>query len=261
MWLLLAACDRAPPATDGGLTLTTPEGDDDDTVPTDGTVDDTGCTTADCDACEAGGLWPPPTSSGDALVAELHALTDTHFCSDYGPATEWMFVVLDNVADTVECVYTGRTTQVIGAKPDATDMNTEHTWPQSLGADKFPAECDLHHLYPTDSDTNALRGNWPFGEVVEDDASVDGGSRFGTDADGDTVFEPRDVHKGNVARSMLYFAMRYGYPLSSGELALYQAWHASDPVDDTEVARSLAIFDRQGGANPYVVCSGLVERL
>jgi endonuclease I len=139
-------------------------------------------------------------------------------------------------------------------------MNTEHTWPQSQGADQFPAKCDLHHLYPTDTDANSLRGNHPFDEVV-DESWTGGGSRFGTNARGETAFEPRDEHKGNVARSMLYFAMRYGHDLSAEDLALYQGWSAADPADDVEIERSLRIGERQGAANPYVVCPGLVERL
>jgi endonuclease I len=111
-----------------------------------------------------------------------------------------------------------------------------------------------------DAGTNSRRGNNPYGEV-EDATWTGGGSSFGTKAGGGTVFEPRDEHKGNAARSMLYFAMRYGYTLSADELALYKAWSALDPVDDREIARSLAIGELQGAANPYVVCPGLVERL
>ena len=44
-------------------------------------------------------------------------------------------------------------------------MNTEHTWPQSKGA-TGAAKSDLHHLFPTDSKANSIRGNHPFGIVT-----------------------------------------------------------------------------------------------
>jgi deoxyribonuclease-1 len=163
-------------------------------------------------------------------------------------------------------VYTGKTRSGVGAGfNDWEDMNTEHTWPRSMGAEVEPEECDLHHLFITDALTNSQRGNLPFGIVVNVTTSilhVSGGySKLGTDSSGTTVFEPRDEHKGNVARAMTYFATQYGYTLSASELALYKAWHASDPPDDAEVTRSLAIGVEQGAANPYVVCASLLPQL
>jgi deoxyribonuclease-1 len=273
MWLLLVlACPRTPPEVDGSFTATfgddddnVPPGDDDDDVVTDSTPG-SGCDPAtagvDCTACEAAGLWVPTQGlTGDALVAELHQLTADHWCNDYSAATTWMFVTLDNEAGWVECVYTGDTpVKVTTDKPDGNVMNTEHTWPQSEGADVFPAECDLHHLYPTVSAANSARGSHPFGVVASVSASF-GESLLGTDASGQTVFEPRDVHKGNVARSMLYFSMRYGYPLEPDQLALFQQWGALDPVDEAELARTQAIGVRQGDVNPYVTCPWLVDAL
>lgn len=305
-FLLFAACDRTPPATDGGWSPSDAsgdddDGDDDDDSPCDTSEDadgdganacddcddadpltfpgaiercdgaDNDCDDApdpdelafDCAACDAAGFWQATRGlQGAALVEALHALTETQSCRDYSEETDFMFIVLDNHGGEVECVYTGRTTPIVGGdKPDATDMNTEHSWPQSLGAEQEPAKCDIHHLYPTDADTNNTRANHPFGEVVSDAAPIDGGSRFGDDASGNTVFEPRDAHKGNVSRSMVYFAMRYGYTLSDQELSLYRSWSALDPVDSAEVERTLGIADRQGVENPYVVCPWLVDAL
>ncbi len=221
--------------------------------------------TADCAVCDESGYWATTRElAADALVAELHALSADQTCASYAAETAYMFTVLDREGDgMVECVYTGLRVLVLGEKPDSTIMNTEHTWPQSLGAEYPPEECDLHHLYPTDSDANNRRGSDPFGEV----ASVDewyyapGDSATGDTSGGKRVWEPRDSHKGNTARSMLYFAMRYDHEISASDLALYQAWSAADPADAVEIARSVRIRDRQGEANPYVVCAGLVERL
>lgn len=217
----------------------------------------------DCTACDTAGFWSATLGlESDALVEVLYTLTAAQSCTDYSAETTFMFVDLDIDLGEVECVYTGRRVAIIGGeKPDPNDMNTEHSWPQSLGAEEEPAKCDLHHLYPTDSYTNNLRANYPFGVVVTIDTSFDGGSLLGLDGSGDTVFEPRDVHKGNVSRSMLYFAMRYGYPLSDDELSLYKTWSALDPRDERELDRTLRIADRQGVANPYVACPWLVDQL
>ena len=90
----------------------------------------------------------------------------------------------------------------------------------------------------------------------------EGGSQRGTDSSGlRTVFEPRDVHKGNVARSMVYFAMQYGYSIDQSTLDLYKAWNTADPVDQAELDRAYGIEGRQGVLNPYVVCPWLVDEL
>ena len=237
-----------------------PGDDDDDTEDTDVPTCGDGL---DCAACDAAGFLAPTTGLlGDALVEVLNDLTRNHDCNSYSADSDFLFVGLDGADGDVECVYTGRITDVNGDKPSNSDMNTEHSWPQSLGASQNPARCDLHHLYPSDSWTNSVRGNLPFGLVVTvTNDEVQGGSRVGDDATGRRVFEPRDVHKGNVSRSMAYFAMRYGHELSSSEIALYRAWSASDPPDATEIARTGIIADRQGAPNPFVLCPWLVDQL
>lgn len=182
-------------------------------------------------------------------------------CFDYSAATSHMFLTLDKRDNAVTCVYTGRSTPVYDTKPDPTDMNTEHTWPQSEGADVEPAKCDLHHLFPTDAEANATRGSLPFGEATSGVSWEEGGSSIGQSVDGVTVFEPRDDHKGNVARAMLYFSARYSYPLEPSEITLYRSWDGMDPVDQVELDRSLGIADFQALPNPLVVCPELVSQL
>jgi deoxyribonuclease-1 len=249
-------CDDTDPARTPGAVERCDEIDNDcDGTPADGEG-------PACVACDESGYWADTRGvTGDALVAALHELSSDQTCRDYQTERLFLFTVLDKESDgTVECVYTGRRVAVGSTEPDATDMNTEHTWPQSLGADFPPMECDLHHLYPSDADTNARRGNLPFGEVVSVDDTF-GDSLLGDDARGTLVFEPRDEHKGNVARSMLYFAMRYGYDTDPGQLAVYRSWHELDPPDAREVERTRTIADRQGEANPFVVCPELVDAL
>jgi len=237
--------------------------DDCDGYPLPDEVDADGDGTYDCATCDEAGYWLATRElSGSALETAVADTVAGQTCSDYGDAREFLFAELDNDNGTIECRYTGRTRGGVGSGyDDWEDMNTEHTWPRSQGSAALPAECDLHHLFITDATTNSQRGSYPFGEVVSDTLTIDGDSRLGTDSSGTTVFEPRDSHKGNVARAMTYFAHRYGYQLSSAELSLYQAWHTLDPVDDAELARSFAIAEEQELANPFVTCPELLDAL
>lgn len=207
-----------------------------------------------CAACEEAGYF------ADLVVAEdpggvVAALLEPVRCR-YTTATEQMFLDIDKAEGEVECVYTGRRVQVDDEKPDGNVMNTEHTWPQSEGASSEPARCDLHHLFPTVSAANQARGNLPFGEITGGSTWSDGGSRASS-----TRFEPRDAHKGNVGRAMLYFALRYGYELDAGQRTLYLEWSAQDPPTEADLQRDRTIARLQGSSNPFVSCPMVASEL
>lgn len=213
------------------------------------------------DACVESGMSAQLVGlAGDALVDRVNALTASLDCNDYTEARLFMMDELEPVEDgLIESVYIGLLVEPDGTTTPGT-LNTEHSWPQSMGADVSPARCDLHHLYPADGAVNSRRSNLPFGEVVE--ASwQEAGSARGVDSLGETVFEPRDVHKGNVARSLLYFAARYDYAIDPSYQRLLQEWSAFDPPDMAEIRRTLAIGDEQGAVNPYVLCPESVDLL
>jgi len=152
-----------------------------------------------------------------------------------------------------------------GVVPDGTVVNTEHTWPQSRFTGKYAKEMqksDLHHLFPTDSRMNSLRGNTIFGEVVKDQGKTCAGSRYGqgqgTNRD---VFEPPHEHKGRVARAIFYFSIRYDLPISSEEEVILKRWHKESPVDATELARNSEIQKIQGNRNPFIDYPELAEQI
>jgi endonuclease I len=248
-------CDDGDPARFPGAVERCDGADQDcDGAPHPGEVDADADGALDCQACDDAGYWQwiRDESDGAALWSSLNAISGPISCL-YSVATDQMFLEVDKHDGVVTCVYTGVDVPVGDVKPDDSVMNTEHSWPQSKGAETEPAKCDLHHLYPTVTEANTERGNYPFGEVTGAASWSGGGSTLGESGSG-IVFEPHAAHKGNVARSMLYFAMRYGFPLSAAEVSLYQSWSAADPVDEAELARSSVIFDLQGNANPFVVC-------
>ncbi|GAB4280424.1 MAG: hypothetical protein Kow0029_25000 [Candidatus Rifleibacteriota bacterium] len=137
----------------------------------------------------------------DALKNQLLKLIKNHVSVGYQRAQDLVFTELDNYDGYVECVYTGRKLQT-NCEPPATNMNIEHSWPQSHGATGI-AKCDLHHLFPSDSKANGIRGNHPFGYVSNPEWEQ-GGSK----SDGN-VFEVRPEQRGNTARALFYFSVRY----------------------------------------------------
>lgn len=217
----------------------------------------------DCAPCEAAGLYPEVQGLTDpaAVIARLEGLTADVRC-EYWRSQDLMYLSVDLLpGNVVECVYTGTQVEIRGGEPAGGALNVEHTWPQSEGADVEPARCDVHHLFPATVEANERRGNNPFGELSGGSSWSEGGSSLGRDSAGRTVFEPRDSHKGDVARALLYVSLRYGRSISAEERGLFLRWHEADPPTAANHARNAGIAEYEGVANPYVACPGLVGRV
>ncbi|MBP7562427.1 MAG: endonuclease [Candidatus Cloacimonetes bacterium] len=208
-------------------------------------------------------LYAPTFNKWDSeLKSTLLSLVNNHHSIGYTEAREEMFSSIDNVNGYVECVYTGQLVQTSGI-PDNNVMNCEHTWPQSMGAEGV-AKSDLNHLFPTNSTANSVRGNLPFGVVVSGQNWSVGGSKRGYNAQGTQVFEPRDVHKGDVSRAMFYFSVRYNNPSSpffNDQEAVLRQWHYQDLVSLKETNRNNAIEEIQNKRNPFIDHPEFVDRL
>lgn len=140
--------------------------------------------------------------------------------------------------------------------PDHKILNTEHIWPQSHFSSAFPEVIqltDLHILYPSHSNTNSQRGNHFFGKVYKKTSKVCGTAKIGFNHNKTEVhFEPPHDYKGNVARAMFYFSVRYRLPLSKGKQNLFKRWSKMDPVDDFEKERNNTIFTISKTRNPFI---------
>lgn len=178
---------------------------------------------------------------------------------------------------SVFCVYSNYEYEYSGTF--AWDVfSREHTFPHSwmpTNPANEPVErdeyADQHHLFPTHQEgANSVRSNHPLGDVTNASDTF-GEARFGTDAFGNTVFEPRDEHKGDAARAILYMIVRYddidGYDWGLNaindivvnvrnqdpqDLDLLLAWHNQDPPDQWEFERNDYIQSIQGNRNPFV---------
>lgn len=189
----------------------------------------------------------------DAMIRKLHDMIDGQKDLGYTGARKAFFTKIDNVDGYVECVYTGRTIKT-NSIPNSNDMNCEHTWPQSQfgGSEKGTKKDDLNHLFPTDSHSNSTRSSLPFGNVRNADWEK-GGSKRGVSEFGPfTVFEPRDEHKGDLARAMFYFSVRYKMPIDAYQENTFRKWHEQDPVSEKEIRRNSDIEEAQGNRNPFI---------
>ncbi len=148
--------------------------------------------------------------------------------------------------------------------PESSILNAEHTWPQSRFTNRYPKDIqktDLHHLFPSDSKMNAIRGNFKFGEVSNSEKSIPcKTSEFGR-GDGGWKFEPPAVHKGNVARALFYFSVRYEIKIDADEEEALRQWHKDDPVDAAERTRNAEIEKLQGNRNPFIDRPELVGKI
>lgn len=153
-----------------------------------------------------------------------------------------------------------------GPSGGAAGINTEHTWPQSHFTRRYSTEMqksDLHHLFPTDSELNSARGNYPFGIVDKDLRPLKcKTSRYGLEKNSNqVVFEPPPSHRGNIARALFYFAVRYELKIGAVEETHLREWNKMDPVDPQEQDRNNQIFKLQGNRNPFIDMPELADRI
>ncbi|MCB0735340.1 MAG: endonuclease [Flavobacteriales bacterium] len=193
------------------------------------------------------------------LKAELKSIISKNYVNlGYNGARDKMYGDIDNKGGKVECVYTGRTA-TFNSRSGANDnsFNCEHTWPQSLFNSNEPEKADIHHLFPTDVTANGKRGNYPFGVVTSPSWEV-GGSKLGSN-----LFEPRDEHKGDVARALFYFGIRYSNYSSflTNQESKLREWAYQFPPDATDSLRNEKIFGYQKNRNPFVDHPEFLQRI
>ncbi len=210
--------------------------------------------------------WCAFAGENENLKTELYKeASKNHRSLGYNPAKKILFGQLHLEKDLkgyfvkdlyCEAHFTNGTGP--GNIPDQNKINTEHTWPQSKFVKGFPTETqksDLHHLFPTDSKANSTRGNFEFADVIENlnlkncDASRSGPS---VTSGGKTFFEPPTTHKGNVARALFYFSVRYKVEISQAQEEFLRRWNDIDPVDAAEMTRNASIEKLQGNRNPFI---------
>ncbi|MDF2816866.1 MAG: ribonuclease [Stenotrophomonas rhizophila] len=253
------------------------------------------------------------TSSPSQLRCSLHATIKGHTSYPYsgtGTSTWTILEIADEdpsnsgrILDAYRNRSYAKVTDRAGTGSGLT-YNREHTWPNSLGfasttGDKglpYAPYTDTHMLYLTDAQWNADRGNKPFakcdsncGERATEANNGTGGGSGGYPGNSNWVrtpdgnagtFEVWGYRKGDMARAVMYMAIRYeggkdaatgqsepdleltddrsrivktsASPAYMGLLSTLIDWHLSDPPDAAEKARNEVIYSFQGNRNPFI---------
>ncbi|MFF0214145.1 endonuclease I family protein [Streptomyces vinaceus] len=211
---------------------------------------------------------PAEGKTGAALKTALHDIIKTQSKVTYDGVWNALKVTDQDPANpnNVILVYSGRSQSKSSNGGGVNDWNREHVWAKShgdFGTATGPGT-DLHHLRPEDVTVNSTRGNKDFDMGGSPVAEAPGSF---TDANS---FEPRDAVKGDVARMLLYMAVRYdggdgfanlevndkvdnGSAPAIGRISVLKQWNQQDPPDAFEQRRNQVIFDQfQHNRNPFV---------
>jgi len=255
------------------------------------------------------------TSSAPQLRCSLHQTIRGHTVYPYsgsGTSTWSILEIADedpNDSGRILDVYRNRSYAKVNDRAGTgtgITYNREHTWPNSLGFGSDTGDLglpnapytDTHMLYLSDTTYNSDRGNKPYADcaasancgerTTEANDGRGGGSGVypgnsnwvrGPDGNGGS-FEAWTARKGDLARAVMYMAIRYegGDDINSGQsepdleltddrsrivitssspaymglLSTLLAWHQVDPPDTDEVARNEVIYSFQGNRNPFI---------
>ncbi|WP_327424589.1 endonuclease [Streptomyces sp. NBC_01527] len=206
--------------------------------------------------------------TGTQLKSALHSIISVQTKISYSQVWDALKDTDQDPANSsnVILLYTGRSEPKSDNGGAVGQWNREHVWAKShgdFGTSTGPGT-DIHHLRPEDVTVNSVRGNKDFDNGG---TAVSGAAGNYTDSDS---FEPRDAVKGDVARMILYMAVRYegddafadlepndrvdnGSAPNIGRLSVLKQWSQEDPPDSFEERRNDVIFDRyQHNRNPFV---------
>lgn len=188
---------------------------------------------------------------------------------------------------------------------DGWGINQEHIWAKSHGFDTKGsdgtggARGDPMHLWAGNGWANHEHSNYFFAYVDENRSFSDAGTKYNTAwgnltgysatvGGNETVFEPQDSDKGDIARAIFYMAARYNYysgsdstpidgnnpnlvlknnlsensktgtssastPFAMGLLSDLLAWNKLDPVDEYETHRNNLLYNNfTNNRNPFI---------
>lgn len=229
-----------------------------------------------------------PGLSGNALLEQLVLEYKPATVLDFGDSKDTLYGTIYNLHDSVRCVYSGHTlylepgsdpSQAVYLNGSNDGINAEHTYPRSKGADSGNARSDLYNLFPTRLQVNGDRGNLPFGEIPDQEtdfwywkddkqSNIPGENIDAYSEITESFFEPREDHKGNVARAIFYFVTMYAEQVAAADPNYFEPmredlcnWHYADPVDSLEWIRNYLIASYQSDRpNPFILDCSLAGR-
>lgn len=216
----------------------------------------------------------------------LYGQTDIDKYYDYDASnnTYLLDIYSNNPIGTTAYHYT-LSNIISSANAEGLGWNREHMMPQSSFNSAYPMYSDLFFVVPTDARINQLRSNYPYGKAgTTTYYNFTNGSKQASNGTPNAtytgrVYEPIDEFKGDVARALLYFVVRYEgklgsfnfttnaadptkdqNPLDGTEEKAYENWyvamllnwHQQDPVSQREIARNNSVYNIQKNRNPFI---------
>ncbi len=218
--------------------------------------------------------------SAKSLKVALGTIAKDHEVFAYGDL--WYHYELTDVVPGTENqvfdYYSPRVYYFTGYGTAPNGANKEHCCAQSWwgSGGLCNAYSDLFNVYPSDTEANSAKSNYPLGVVGSttkySNACMKVGQSGRSEYSG-MVFEPCDEYKGDFARMYFYVATTYAdaawgskesvastvpftqedYPtIKSWLLDLLLKWNADDPVSDWEIIRNERVYSEQKNRNPFI---------
>jgi hypothetical protein len=176
----------------------------------------------------------------------------------YDQAWTALWTKVDDDHGFVRTFYDDRVVDASDAPPTQKELRCEHVWRFKTDDATQPGFADLHAMRPTTPYMDKRTRSLPFGTPDE----IDPQHRWEIGLEDDrVVFLPPVEVRGDVARSLFYFAARYGVRLGEGLEADLRDWHFEDPPDARERARAEAVAAVQGNRNPFIDEPALVDAI
>jgi uncharacterized protein len=204
--------------------------------------------------------------TGTELKLALNSIIKIQKKLTYSQVTDALKITDEdpNNPNNVILLYTNRSQAKTTFGSGVNDWNREHVWAKSHGnfGTSVGPGTDIHHLRPTDASVNSARGHLDF-----DNGGNSQGECAECKIDSDS-FEPPNRVKGDIARMLMYMAVRYEgggeldleladsvntYPTPfHGKKSVLLQWSKQDPVDAFEMNRNNKIQEIQGNRNPFI---------
>ena len=198
------------------------------------------------------------------LLQSTLLLAEQTVIRDYNDARNNYFYDQLYTGEVGESLYCGKSRPLT----DGGGRSLEHVMPAQWMADHFGcpdrntcpnqtykhAEGDLHNLWLAVKSINSSRRDNVFGEISDGE----GEARFGycpefkrTYSPNPVRVEPRDVVKGNIARSLFSMHDEYGFDMK-GMKPMLKRWNRLDPPAEHEYWRNERIYELQGTRNKFI---------
>ncbi|QBO59403.1 endonuclease [Chryseobacterium salivictor] len=218
-------------------------------------------------------------------LPNFYGQTDVDHYYDYDASnTTYLLDMYSNNPNGTTAYHYTKENLISSAATEGLGYNREHMMPQSSFNSNYPMYSDLFFVIPTDAKINQLRSNYPYGIAgTPNYYTFTNGSKIsknGTPNSAYTgrVYEPNSEFKGDIARTLLYYVVRYEGKLNSFNyyngtspandtspldgteekayedwfLAMLLQWHKNDPVSPKEVERNNAVYAIQKNRNPFI---------